>query len=389
MSNDQADGVKNAFHVLSSLNELPAASKLALFGAGETGQEFVRKLRTARPDVEILCFFDSFREGVWENIPIRKPLHIASLPESAELIITSVFWNEIGELVDQQFSRSYKILSNDLINQASHLSSYGSFYFAENTRTELEERLTAINGHFRTSLDREILRNIFDLRVYQREHDFFAFVDQLIRKQKKSFETKDKYSKNLELDSIGYVIEGGVFDGQDTYRLIEILKNSPIFKKMYAFDPFLESLYKGEYFDKMNSSQCEFHQNVLWDREEKIGFRVDRANPANSTVLKESEFAGEGYSGTSHAAITIDAFLAKTGTPVDLIKLDVEGSEMNVLNGAKESILKHRPKMAISLYHRKEHLLEIPEFLLSLHNDYTFSISVNNPTFVDMVLYAV
>jgi FkbM family methyltransferase len=389
MFNEQAHGVKNTFQVLNSLNELPAASKIALFGAGETGQEFVRKLRISRPDVEVVCFFDSFSEGSWENISIRKSLHIESLSEKVDLIITSVFWNEISEIVDQQFSRSYKILSNDLINQASHLSSYGSFYFSENIRTELEGRFAAINNKFRTPLDREILRNIFDLRVYQREEDFFTFMDQLIRSQKKSFSTKDKYSKHLELASIGHVIEGGVFDGQDTYLLLEILKKSVNFRKMYAFDPFLESLYKGEYFGKIDLSQCEFHQNVLWDCEEKIGFRVDRANPANSTVLRESEFVGEGYSDASHSAITIDTFLAKTGTPVDLIKLDVEGSEMNVLNGAKKSILKHRPRLAISLYHRKEHLLEIPEFLLSIHKDYTFSVSVNNPTFIDMVLYAV
>ena len=72
MFNEQAHGVKNTFQVLNSLNELPAASKIALFGAGETGQEFVRKLRISRPDVEVVCFFDSFSEGSWENISIRK-----------------------------------------------------------------------------------------------------------------------------------------------------------------------------------------------------------------------------------------------------------------------------------------------------------------------------
>lgn len=114
---------------------------------------------------------------------------------------------------------------------------------------------------------------------------------------------------------------------------------------------------------------------------------MDRANPANSKVLRESEVGNEDIPDKMHPTITIDTFLRKVGVPVDLIKLDVEGAEMNVLNGAKDSILKWRPKMAVSIYHRKEHLLEIPEFLLSLHN-YKFSLSVNNPSFVDMVLYA-
>jgi len=105
-------------------------------------------------------------------------------------------------------------------------------------------------------------------------------------------------------------------------------------------------------------------------------------------VLRESDFLRNGYDGDSHSAVTIDSYLEKVGHSVDLIKLDVEGSEMNVLKGAEKSILKFKPRMVISIYHCKEHLLDIPEFLLSLHKDYTFSISANNPTFVDMVLYA-
>ena len=84
----------------------------------------------------------------------------------------------------------------------------------------------------------------------------------------------------------------------------------------------------------------------------------------------------------------IDAFLNNQGTSVDLIKLDVEGSEMRVVHGAKDSISRFRPKTAIGMYHRKEHFLEIPEFLISLHDDYRFSISVDNSTFIDMVVYA-
>ena len=61
---------------------------------------------------------------------------------------------------------------------------------------------------------------------------------------------------------------------------------------------------------------------------------------------------------------------------------------MAVLRGARKSIAKWRPKMAVSVYHRKEDLLDIPEFLSNIHPDYSFSLSLNNPSFIDMVLYA-
>ncbi len=374
--------------ILRSIDDLLPQSKITIFGAGETGQEFAKKLRFSRPDIEIVCFIDSYRNGLWDGIPIREPAYIQSINENMPLIIASVFWKEIAEMIDENFPKSYFILSNDLINQASHLSSYGPFYFDKNMSSELENRLSLIKEMFSSDLDKEILRKLFDLRVYRKEKEFFSFVEQLTSSQKTSFETQDKYSRHLDFDSIGYVIEGGVYDGQDTYRFLEELKKSSNFKKVYAFDPFLDSFHKGEYSKKIDPKLCEFFENVLWDCEEKVVFNVDHENPANSKVLRESELKNVNITNKLHNTVTIDGFLKKTSVPVDLIKLDVEGAEMNVLNGARDSILKWRPKMALSIYHRKEHLLEIPEFLLSLHKDYKFSLSVNNPSFVDMVLYA-
>lgn len=52
-------------------------------------------------------------------------------------------------------------------------------------------------------------------------------------------------------------------------------------------------------------------------------------------------------------ATTIDEFVESNKIErVDFIKLDVEGSEKEVLEGAKETIRKFKPKLAISAYHR-------------------------------------
>lgn len=372
--------------VLLDLESLSSGIKLALWGAGETGQEFAKRLATARPDLTIVGFIDSYRDGDWHGIPILKPDEIDRLGSDVLLIITSVFWSEIRNVLATHSSREHKILSNNLINQASHLSAYGSFYFDSNQRSNLENRLAQITPHFRSDLDREVFGKLFNLRAGKEEAEFFTYVNELTQNQKKSFKTRDKYSRHLDLEGIRYVIEGGVYDGEDTYRLIDALKAFPSFQRFYAFDPFLAALHSGEYFSKIDPSICEFHQKVLWDCSEKIAFRVDSENPANSTVLRGADLVGTSID--VHNAVTIDSFVAEVNTAVDLIKLDVEGSEMNVLKGARDSIVRWKPKLAISIYHRKEHMFEIPEFLLSLHADYNFSISVNNPSFVDMVLYA-
>lgn len=59
---------------------------------------------------------------------------------------------------------------------------------------------------------------------------------------------------------------------------------------------------------------------------------------------------------------------------VDFIKMDVEGSEIDALAGAADSIRRFRPKLAISLYHKKSDFRDIPLFIHSILPDYRFHL---------------
>jgi FkbM family methyltransferase len=54
---------------------------------------------------------------------------------------------------------------------------------------------------------------------------------------------------------------------------------------------------------------------------------------------------------------------------IDFIKLDVEGAEMDCLRGARESIRRFKPKLAVSLYHKPDDLFEI---LLYVRDNFPF-----------------
>lgn len=77
------------------------------------------------------------------------------------------------------------------------------------------------------------------------------------------------------------------------------------------------------------------------------------------------------------------------GERVTFIKMDIEGSEMQALRGAEQTIRAQRPKLAISLYHRFEDVIEIPQLILSFHPDY--QLYLRHYTFWDSetVLYAI
>ncbi len=62
--------------------------------------------------------------------------------------------------------------------------------------------------------------------------------------------------------------------------------------------------------------------------------------------------------------ITIDDFVAQQKLDhVDFIKMDVEGFEANVLEGAKKTIQNLKPKLAIALYHKTSDLVDLPLFI--------------------------
>ncbi len=65
--------------------------------------------------------------------------------------------------------------------------------------------------------------------------------------------------------------------------------------------------------------------------------------------------------------ITVDSL--KPGN-VSFIKFDVEGSELEAIEGARETILKSRPLMKIACYHRSEDVFALVQKVLEIRSDY-------------------
>ncbi|WP_286153226.1 FkbM family methyltransferase, partial [Sporofaciens musculi] len=74
---------------------------------------------------------------------------------------------------------------------------------------------------------------------------------------------------------------------------------------------------------------------------------------------------------------------------VTYIKMDIEGSEIPALEGARNIITKHKPKLAICSYHMLDDLWNIPMKIHEICPDYKFYIRCHTPVLYDKVLYAV
>lgn len=70
--------------------------------------------------------------------------------------------------------------------------------------------------------------------------------------------------------------------------------------------------------------------------------------------------------------ITVDELVAQN--QITYIKMDVEGEEENTLKGAKNTILRDKPKMLVSAYHKTDDLILLPETVLGIRDDYKLFI---------------
>lgn len=75
-----------------------------------------------------------------------------------------------------------------------------------------------------------------------------------------------------------------------------------------------------------------------------------------------------------HETETLDHLIALIGLPrVDFIKIDVEGAEPEVLEGAVETIRRHAPKLALAVYHRRDEEEKIRQLFNRNFLRYAFS----------------
>jgi FkbM family methyltransferase len=91
---------------------------------------------------------------------------------------------------------------------------------------------------------------------------------------------------------------------------------------------------------------------------------------------------------SSFSITTIDEYcLVNSINRLDYIKMDIEGFELQAIEGAEASIKKFRPKLAICAYHKREDLWEIPSKVLSFDSSYKVYFDLHTPTTDEAVFY--
>lgn len=167
-------------------------------------------------------------------------------------------------------------------------------------------------------------------------------------------------------------VDGGCFDGLTAIDIQEATDEG--IKKIYAYEPDLANL------DKCKENLKELDNVVLINAGvfSRCGEVYFNSNASESSAISEC--------GTDKISVsTID----KESPDATFIKMDIEGSELEALKGGAETIRRNKPKMAISIYHKPEDLLELPLYLKELVPEYKLYLRHYSMAYMECVLFAI
>ncbi len=161
------------------------------------------------------------------------------------------------------------------------------------------------------------------------------------------------YENILKFDNNETYFDLGAYRG-DTVE--EFLSNVDSYNKIIAVEPDKKTYNKlciatEEVKNITNINAC------ISNIDGKIAFEMNGSRGSN---------IGDGNVLTK--SVTVDT-LAKDDIPT-YIKMDIEGSESDAIDGAQNTIIAQRPKMQIAAYHRSEDLILIPQKILAIRKDY-------------------
>lgn len=339
---------------------------ILLYGAGFALPEIVRRLESYRFNIVGICDSNTEKHGTthagrYDIFSLADALD--RFPEATFVISSPVYFEEIyRDLVEQ--------VGPDRVSEVDLTCAYffkvHEFrdFFANN-----RDRFESVLASLAEDASRDTLIKVIKAHLTGERKDF----------QEASTGNEDWYlfRSLLAPRSDTIYLDCGAYDG-DTVRFFAESATEG-YERICAFEP-NENMRSSLASVAAKFPRIEVKEKGVAREVGTFSFRADGVFSA---------LGGDDQPGRIvHIPVTtLDAEL--NGSRADIIKMDIEGAEYDALHGAESTIRRHKPKLAVCLYHKVEDLVRIPEFVASLVPEYKLYIRHQSESCTDTILFAV
>ena len=346
------------------LRELQQRSPIILFGASLCGKEYLEVLN--KNGISIECFCDDNTDKQQSGFLGYKVISVDQLADTINdrngggvIVISSYgplkLYNRLKKFDASLLSKTKMV---DFYLWEDGLDYYR--YFTDHL-TEIEKAYALLAD----DKSRLTFKNLLQYKISRRPD--------LIEQIKDDAALQYFDPAVVELDDHEVLLDLGAYIGDTTESFIK--RTSGKYDKIIALEP-----DKGNFERLMQNTRgmknVECFQCGASSHDGTVSFRSD------SLYTSQIDEAGE----DSIEVLSVDSLL--NGQRVTLIKADIEGAETDMLIGARETIMRYKPKLAISAYHRKEDIFKLINLITGYRSDYRFFMRHYTEMPIDTVLYA-
>ncbi|MEB3330647.1 MAG: FkbM family methyltransferase [Candidatus Sericytochromatia bacterium] len=348
-----------------------------LFGAGHLGKKVLNVLRRLghRP----LAFIDNnpaLAGTSIEGIDVYTPAAFVAQHDPAHVGVITTIWS--GEATDRMRDRIGPLKQLGFRNVAlfGHMAWAFKEAFLPYYALDLPSRVLREKDRILAAFDLmsdEASRQIFVEHVRWR---LWLDYDRLPEPCSEEIYFNTKYV-NVVPDEVVYDI--GAFDGDTAAAFVNGIRGRA-FSHVYCFEPMTsnyEALVARLRGDGDRFAQVSAHRLALGDERRSISVESS-GGPA----------ARVGAGQDSVEMTTVDDFASHHKAP-SFLKLDIEGFEQRCLSGARATIERLQPVIAVCVYHLQAHLWDIPLQIQGVRGGYRFHLLPHVVDGWDLVLYAV
>lgn len=350
--------IENSSPLLEQL--LDASVPKYVLGINEFADEVIRfcNVRRLRLDGVI----DDFTEEMsYRNHVIRK---MTDIDEKDALVISCVIDRRIPTTLD-------KLKSNGFDNVLTYLELFLLFpeeietpHFCDNNFLDVgknRDQYDWLHDILHDSRSRTVLERITDFR--------YNFSADALREFKLDLE-RQYFDDFVNFGDNEAFVDCGGYNGDTTSTFIRL---NPRYRKIYYIEP-SRAGYERSMANLGDHPNIVFFNNGVACRNSVLRFnsRCDyenRIDPGGDCLV---------------AGVRLDDVIVG---PVSYIKMDIEGAEHDALIGARETIMKQRPKLAICVYHEQSDFWRIPRLIRSFTDEYAVYLRHYTEGILETVMY--